>query len=819
MATLLEQIANIQTLIEKLEDLAFGDDATTATYNGLTRDSLAKAIKVKFDALQAMVQGRLTYETKALMDAAGAPAAGELAEVWNDPTLENNGLYGYTGSGWSKSNYDVIAAIQPTTTAIGNLKMKSMAAESGYAWALVDDQTNRAALMITTAGDVVAPGLKLSDEIISENNLDVPLRSLIPQLMNPEETGYVYALVDPVTNRCALRITPDGLVEIPELELGEDSVGKSTVKDEVKREAFAQVSDVVEVYPQPFRSNIADISAKTASADGSRFVKFPDKKTNHLRGLNLSGTSIEIRKSTLDFLGHSHVGGFTITADSINLKGQLSGPNVSTPSGTFTDGDYYQYVNGSGSTSTGTHAGMKVGDVLVYQSGSWSIQAAPGVFSSRPRHAAWIVDTAGYFDGVEYAVGDIIVYIGRQPGGGGWQYERWYKCKSENNDLCFFGEFDPSAGLPSSPVDNAVYQASATASTGGFSFTAGDYVLRSGDEWFHVVNDSATTYASNAPVFLNCKNASEYEFRRTDKSATSVGFKLQAPVSNMVKRSNSDLWLISDSMFGVSGVGATIISDSGRAGVVNSFGGGQSEQIFGMMEYEISTLGDRYAGRTLVAWHGQNNQPATESAEAQIKEASLRMAKLASARDIKCLFLTVLGQRNTAWNGSRLTCSQHEDQFNKTGYLHELSEWYARTFAGQYLNVYEVMLAAATDAADPQFPGMTEKEVANTYGIVPWSFFNFYYTRTWSTDDLNFIGYWTDSGLPTGGSDLDYYVRTANGTNGNLLVNEGGTWVERSLDITHLSPAGGSALSLGGSGFLDIPERSGVSKYINENLI
>ena len=109
MATLLEQIANIQSLYEDLEALAFGDENTSATHNGQTRDSLAKAIKGKFDALQAMVQGRLAYETKAAMDAAGAPPAGVgSAEVLND-TDSNIGIYFWTGSAWQKSPYDVRA--------------------------------------------------------------------------------------------------------------------------------------------------------------------------------------------------------------------------------------------------------------------------------------------------------------------------------------------------------------------------------------------------------------------------------------------------------------------------------------------------------------------------------------------------------------------------------------------------------------------------------------------------------------------------------------------------------------------------------------
>lgn len=107
MASLTETLALIEQLVADLESLAFGDDATSVTHSGQTRDSVAKAIKSKFDALQAMVQGRLTYETKAAMDAAGAPPAGELAEVWNDSTPENNGLYGYAGGVWVKSDYDL----------------------------------------------------------------------------------------------------------------------------------------------------------------------------------------------------------------------------------------------------------------------------------------------------------------------------------------------------------------------------------------------------------------------------------------------------------------------------------------------------------------------------------------------------------------------------------------------------------------------------------------------------------------------------------------------------------------------------------------
>ena len=109
MGQLTEFLDNLQALYEQAEAAIFGDENTSATLNGQSRDSLSKQIKSKFDALQAMVQGRLTYETKSAMDAAGAPPSGELAEVWNDSTLENNGLYGWDGSAWVKSGYDIAA--------------------------------------------------------------------------------------------------------------------------------------------------------------------------------------------------------------------------------------------------------------------------------------------------------------------------------------------------------------------------------------------------------------------------------------------------------------------------------------------------------------------------------------------------------------------------------------------------------------------------------------------------------------------------------------------------------------------------------------
>lgn len=106
MSQLFDDIQNLQDDIERFNTIIEGGPSqTVAMADGQVKPTVSKAIADHFDAIQAAVQGRLTYETKAAMDAAGAPPSGELAEVWND-TQSNNGLYGYTGGAWVKSSYD-----------------------------------------------------------------------------------------------------------------------------------------------------------------------------------------------------------------------------------------------------------------------------------------------------------------------------------------------------------------------------------------------------------------------------------------------------------------------------------------------------------------------------------------------------------------------------------------------------------------------------------------------------------------------------------------------------------------------------------------
>ncbi|WP_105215688.1 hypothetical protein [Pseudoalteromonas sp. T1lg22] len=121
MSSFFSLVAELETLLGQLNTILAGDDNETVTVNGVNKDSISKAIKDNFSALQAMVQGRLAFETKAAMDSAGAPPSGELAEVWNDPTEANNGLYGFSEGTWVKSTYDIPTYISNLQLAINGL--------------------------------------------------------------------------------------------------------------------------------------------------------------------------------------------------------------------------------------------------------------------------------------------------------------------------------------------------------------------------------------------------------------------------------------------------------------------------------------------------------------------------------------------------------------------------------------------------------------------------------------------------------------------------------------------------------------------------
>lgn len=188
MANYFELIERLQNSIDALDAILLGDENATVNIQGQVRDSIAKDLKDNFAALQAMVQGRLAYQTKAAMNAAGAPPAGQLAEVWSDSTLANNGIYGWTGAQWQKSEYDPVAVLNAQIDTMGE-EFSSIVAEQGIevdSGELVDSDGRGVAFAIT---DVVgaSPFSVLSDGSVVLGHVSFSSLSI---------NGIAYAIAD-----------------------------------------------------------------------------------------------------------------------------------------------------------------------------------------------------------------------------------------------------------------------------------------------------------------------------------------------------------------------------------------------------------------------------------------------------------------------------------------------------------------------------------------------------------------------------------------------------------------------------------------------
>ena len=583
------------------------------------------------------------------------------------------------------------------------------------------------------------------------------------------------------------------------------AVTEAKLEKSLARLAVPHQQDVVEVFPDDQRANIAEVGSRTA-ADGSFWERLPPALTDNVRGVNQSGTGLSFRRSAgLPFRGKRYAGTFDPGAlTSSRLRGELLAGSTYPPAPTSpVTGDYFVFKGTAPAVLGGVT--FAAGDLSVYDGSTWTRQAAPAALGGAAYQPGdwWSLSAGGTFDGVTYSAGDRIVYLGLQFGGGS-TIPRWLKPDPAKGELFYRGEFDPAGGLPASPVDGDCYQASAAGTAGGFTFAIGDYLVREGGVWGQAATDTIRAVAAGAWICLPCsRSAAEWEVRRSDKSGVRVGALLKARRQSAPRRGRFDVALYSDSMFRVSSTGDKIVAKLGRTGEVYAFPGATSRDVLAMIEYEIAVLGDRYRGAVHLMWHGQNNLPVTsqDANSAMLREASLRMASLVGARDSRFLFFSVMGSRDMTWNGARLVCAQLETAFAGSGVHVELEQWYQRTFPGQCALSRQMMLAAAVGRTtpDPQFPGMTEAQVAATYGIIPYSFYGAGDALPFPAAQLNYVGTWNTTGLPTGGATKDYYIRTGGGGAGekvgNLVVNVAGVWTEVAQDTVHLSPTGAEAFS------------------------
>lgn len=369
---------------------------------------------------------------------------------------------------------------------------------------------------------------------------------------------------------------------------------------------------------------------------------------------------------------------------------------------------------------------------------------------------------------------------------------------------------------------------------------AGDYVVSDPLGLSVVTNQPVTVVPNGGSISLSTigGDASEWEVRRTDKAATATPLRLRTQVQTKPKRGNDKVWLLSDSMYDVGGIGNAIISAlNGRSASLTPYGGATSRQVVAMLENFIAT-GDARAGDFILAWYGQNSQPGaglTDLNAASLRQLVWDAFNLAGPIGVKLIQLSILGQRTATWDGTRIVVAQQEQQRLLSGALYDYRAWLDNNLAGMCLHPIDILLSGATTAPDPTHPVdpstpgsslMTEREVAGKWGIIPWSFHGSA-GLPMPVGDLVYKGAWTGATLPTGGSNNDYYLRTDGSGKGcgAIIAKSGGSWAEYQIDTTHLSAAAAPVMATGGPGYdlgvgyTPIAAHPGVAGTLNNNLI
>jgi hypothetical protein len=218
-----QQIADA---IKGVVDAVVGGMSSSEIAEALTNGGIAMAdiqaavdsdIDSKWAAIQALVDSSLVFETKAAMDAytptADANGFYPIAKVWSDSAY-SNGIYGYSGSAWVKSEYDPIQHINDTienlaitNDADDNYEYMSNPQDDDIEIAFTDEDGNTP-LIITKLAKVIIPLLKSSSATIDTLNVDnliaenftVPNSGL--DAIDLGEYNYDFAVTDENGNVC-----------------------------------------------------------------------------------------------------------------------------------------------------------------------------------------------------------------------------------------------------------------------------------------------------------------------------------------------------------------------------------------------------------------------------------------------------------------------------------------------------------------------------------------------------------------------------------------------------------------------------------------
>lgn len=672
--------------------------------------------------------------------------------------------------------------------------------------------------------DAVVTTASIKNGNVTLDKLATSIQNQIGTVIDAELTGWVYVVTDlndniyfgqrtdgtffvniDIASLNGSKILP---ATLPGTALIDKSVSLPKLPDDFVRLNQPNILDTTLVEPDDlWRGNEVALPVKT-SVLGVGFERFPSLRTPFLRGINGTGTSIQVRKSSkLTVHGKRYVGTFNPSSAGVSglvKKGSLGNAVVTLPSSVgLISGDYYEVL--ATTTASRSIGGLtaKRGDLVVWNGSAFVVQPGPSA-SSGPGDF-WNIAANGTFAGVAYTTSDRLVQIATVSDGGNGKSPRFLLQK--NGEFFLMGEFNPGTFAPSDIREGDLYIASTAGTFSTIVFAENDYLIRQDGAWGKIICDTVITVAAGAYFHGACHNASDYEVRRTDKNVTVATIALKGITQNAARRHSDNIVFRGDSMLNtVTSAGNAL--DAALSGLIaprtlssKGYGGATAEEILSMIYYEIRT-DDTNASKINFFFFGRNNPMDYY----QTIQAALTALTLIGSKETRYGFMSVMPNRSLSYNGTRLVNAEGENSKAGTGDLVTLENWYTAAIPGNFFNTRLQLLtmAASRTALDPTFPGLTEAQVASTYGILPFSYHFDWTTKSFTAASLNFLGYYGTAGLPSGGSNNDYYLRSANGTIGTLIVKVAGVWTEYDYDRTHMTSVGNSDLATAINNFLTL---------------
>ncbi|MCF0074486.1 hypothetical protein LZD49_28635 [Dyadobacter sp. CY261] len=683
---------------------------------------------------------------------------------------------------------------------------------SEYVWVVLDSEDKKLFAVRKSDGGIEGV-FDLQTGAVTSDKLADDIKGAVGEAFDNTNSEFILLVVDP-DDKKIYGVKKSGAFYIAKPDFAPESIPtyalKAEVTDNLWSDARIRVNESNSFDRAPgeadglIRANRVSTGSNSETL-GYRFAELPRFNTPYVFGENTSGTDLEfIDNKRMVIEGRRYRGDFDPTASAYqgsNYRGTYGiypSSYPALPAGVAGDCWIIMGNTAGGNTTAQGHT-FKNGDSLVNTGVVYVIQSGPGDGTFQPGDF-WNITASGWFCGKYYKVGERIIFNTYEVHG---TANHAQYLPSKPGQFFLMGECDPATfGTPASPKEGDVYPVLAAGSWNSFALEIGDHVFRVGSSW-GVNKGNRKVVAAGQAFFFECHgNASSISFRRVDKSNTQVSIPVYGEAA-MLRRKTSDLINgRSDSMLETGGTGNKVraLLPTERDFDTTAYGSGFPQHVFGMWKQEIRS-GDINGDRTLLIWTGRNGFSQTDAAMYNLQNQIFNFYSTLGTLQKRVWFMSVLPQRTFTFNGTRLVGDQMEGAFNGTDNHAKMEAFFSALFPDQWISPYKILLDKSKLLTDPDpfNPGKTKGESATELGWIA----SDYYNLPVLTGLNNSLGYWSTAGLPSNGSGAngDYYLRSGNGTIGNIIRKASNVWAEFATgnnDVTHpSSDLGSTALSEG----------------------